>query len=94
MSDAEKKWKKNCPQYMACCLPVVASPVGVNTIIVTNGKNGYLANTQEEWVNLLSKLCISKSLRYNLGQNGFRLVQRSYSLEVYGPKFALLFKNI
>ncbi len=36
-------------QYMACGLPVVASPIGVNEQIVRDGENGYLADGPEAW---------------------------------------------
>ncbi|BAY51887.1 putative glycosyltransferase [Thermostichus vulcanus NIES-2134] len=35
-------------QYQAACLPVVASPVGVNVDIVTPGYNSFLPVAQEE----------------------------------------------
>ena len=42
-------------QYMACGVPVVASPVGANADVVT-AECGLLANTPEEWVQALRVL--------------------------------------
>ena len=41
---------------MALGIPSVASPVGVNSKIITDGENGFLAKTPEEWEEKLSKL--------------------------------------
>jgi glycosyltransferase involved in cell wall biosynthesis len=73
-------------QYMACGLPVVASPVGVNSMLVDHGRNGYLADTTEEWVESLGALLSSRRLRGEMGVQGRRLVERQYSLEVAGPE--------
>ena len=35
---------------MACGLPVVASPVGINRDVVEPGTNGFLASSTEDWV--------------------------------------------
>lgn len=68
-------------QYMACGLPVVASPVGVNTSLVHEGANGFLCSTESEWVNALSKLLLDKDLRVRYGQYGKSLVSKQFSLE-------------
>ncbi|MBW8838193.1 MAG: glycosyltransferase family 4 protein, partial [Burkholderia sp.] len=52
-------------QYMACCLPVIASPVGVNNTIVEHGVNGLLATTQEEWRHALDMLLVTLVLSKN-----------------------------
>lgn len=44
-------------QCMACGLPVIASPVGVNVEIVEHGVNGFLADTEEEWHAALEGIC-------------------------------------
>ena len=54
-------------QYMACGLPVVATPVGVNTDIVENGVNGFWASNTGEWVAALEKLKGDAALRRRLG---------------------------
>ena len=57
-------------QYMACGLPVVASPVGVNREIVEEGKNGYLAASDDEWFGKLDKVIRHSELRMSLGKAG------------------------
>jgi glycosyltransferase involved in cell wall biosynthesis len=68
-------------QYMACGLPVVASPVGVNREIVEEGKNGYLASSGDEWFAKLDKLIRDPALRRVLGKAGRAKVVAGYTLE-------------
>jgi glycosyltransferase involved in cell wall biosynthesis len=56
--------------YMAAGIPCVASPVGVNRSIIRNGENGFLANSEEEWIETLKKLITEPHLRQKLGQTG------------------------
>jgi glycosyltransferase involved in cell wall biosynthesis len=73
-------------QYMACAKPVVASAVGGNLDIVTDGKNGLLAETSEGFYAALEKLIKDPMLRYRLGKNGFHLVKKRYCLQATAPK--------
>jgi glycosyltransferase involved in cell wall biosynthesis len=81
-------------QYMACGLPVVASGVGVNTEIVQQGVNGFLADTPDEWVAALGKLLLDRSLRRKMGQAGRLRVETQYCLQVTGPKLAGLLRQV
>lgn len=67
-------------QYMALEIPAVMSPVGVNTSIVKDGKNGFLPNSPEEWKEILIKLLESESLRTEIGKAGLQTVKESYSV--------------
>ncbi len=75
-------------QYLACGVPVVASPVGVNTKIVQPGRNGFLATTDAEWLQALTCLADDAALRRRLGAQGRELVESRYSLQVAAPTLA------
>ncbi|HPV83402.1 MAG TPA: glycosyltransferase family 4 protein [Nitrospira sp.] len=79
-------------QYLAVGLPAVASPVGVNRDIVVNGDNGLLASTEEEWYVRLESLCRDPQLRARMGQAGRRTVETRYSLAVWGPRLAEVYR--
>ena len=68
-------------QYMACGLPVVASPVGVNTTIVRPDENGWLADTPEQWAAAIRRLAEDSVLRRRMGAAGRRQVEDTYSLQ-------------
>ena len=73
-------------QYMACGLPVVASPIGVNVNIVHHQHNGYLAATEEEWVVALGTLLANAELRQRMGVHGRYLVEQQYCIQRSAPE--------
>jgi glycosyltransferase involved in cell wall biosynthesis len=75
-------------QYMACGLPVVASPVGVNRQLVEHGVNGYLASTQSDWEQALRILIADPALRFRMGMAGRTKVEGRYTLQALRPKLA------
>ena len=77
-------------QYMACHLPVVASPVGVNKDIVDEGRNGFLAERPQDWMDALSQLLTQPELRLRMGKEGRHRVETTYCLQVTGPVLANL----
>ena len=77
-------------QYMACGLPVVASPVGVNRQIVEHGVNGFLAETPEQWEQALQTLLADAGLRQRMGQAGRQKVEQQYCIQVTGPTLSHL----
>lgn len=75
-------------QYMACGLPVIASPVGVNRDIVEHGINGFLASTEQEWRSAIEQLLSDASLRERMGKAGRAKVETHYSIQQVGPRIA------
>ena len=80
-------------QYMALGIPPVVSPVGVNTEIVRQGHDGFLASTPEEWVDRLHDLLTNESLRTRLGREARRTVEERYSARVHAPRLAEILRE-
>jgi glycosyltransferase involved in cell wall biosynthesis len=78
-------------QYLAIGIPAVASPVGVNSTIINNGVNGFLASTDKEWIDALNLLITDASLRKSLGKNGIKTIEERYSVNSVRTKFLDLF---
>lgn len=80
--------------YMACGVATVMSPVGVNKEIIINGQNGFLANTEEEWLSYLSQLIEDQSLRGKLGEEGRKTVLEKYSVDANKEKYLKAFQSV
>ena len=78
-------------QYMACGVPVVASPVGANVDVV-GADCGLMAASPQEWADALRLLRDQPVRRAEMGQAGRRKVERSYSIQVTAPRLAGLLK--
>lgn len=81
-------------QYMACGVPVIASTVGVNELIVEDGASGYLAGDQKAWLDALKRLASEPEKRKVFGARGRQLVEERYCLQVIAPRLAKLFKEV
>lgn len=81
-------------QYMACGLPVIASPVGVNSDIVEHGVNGFLASTEREWAAALETLLGDPELRARMGAAGRKKVVEHYSSEVWAPRVTRIVQSL
>ena len=81
-------------QYMALGIPAVASPVGVNTTIIADGENGFLAATADEWVERLRALIRNAALRKQIGARARQTVETRYSIKVTGPQLVTIIKQV
>ena len=81
-------------QYMACGVPVVASPVGVNVEIVNENCCGQLAESVTEWAEALTGILSSRPLQSELGMAGREAVEQKYSLQVQAPVLAGILRSV
>src|SRR5205085_8472859 len=79
-------------QYMACAVPVVASPVGANRDVV-DSTCGVFASTPQEWIDALRQLRESPRLRQDMGESGRARVERHYSLKQNLPLLAAVLRE-
>lgn len=73
-------------QYMAVGIPVIASPVGMATVVVQDGVTGILAKTQADWVTALEELHQDPQWRRSLGLAGRRKAVAEFSSLMAGQR--------
>jgi glycosyltransferase involved in cell wall biosynthesis len=81
-------------QYMACEVPAVVSPVGVNAQLVADDVSGLHATTIEEWTRAVTTLSASPDLRRRLGEQGRRVVAREFSAQTWAGQFAAILRDV
>jgi glycosyltransferase involved in cell wall biosynthesis len=74
-------------QYMACGVPVVASPIGVTRDMIRDGETGFLAANEDAWVEHLGRLIDDAALRRRLGEAGRVEAVARWSLAAHAPRF-------
>jgi glycosyltransferase involved in cell wall biosynthesis len=74
-------------QYMAAGIPIVASAIGPNFKAIKEGYNGFLVNTDEEWVAKLELLINDVAMRKQMGLNSKKLAVEVYSVQANAHKY-------
>ena len=74
-------------QYMALGRPGVASPVGANCEVVTDGVDGFLPATAAAWQESLVRLIDDPDLRARVGAAARARVEAAYSMDAVLPRY-------
>lgn len=80
-------------QYIGAGLPVVASDMGANPSVVTDGVDGFLVSILDEWVNRLGRLIESRSLRLQMGIAAREKIKEEFSMESWAERFESILIN-
>lgn len=81
-------------QYMSLGIPTIMSPVGVNTDIILQGINGFLASTEQEWLEKLELLIENPQLRERFKKEGQKTVAEKYSKNAWKSVILNTFNNL
>jgi glycosyltransferase involved in cell wall biosynthesis len=73
--------------YMAAGIPVVISPVGENTHFITDGVEGYLPQTTEQWVRDLVGLIENTQQRKEMGEKARKKLKDKFSYQANIQKY-------
>ncbi len=80
-------------EYMASGVPTIVSGVGENEQLVKDGINGFIANTEEEWVKKIEKIIKNEKLRKKLAKEGLKTVENKYNLKKESERLNKIIKN-
>ena len=72
-------------EYSAAGLPVVASPVGTNSLHVCENVTGFLAKNPQEWIDKISNLIEDEKLRKEMGDAGIKQAKK-FDRKIIGLK--------
>lgn len=75
-------------------IPMVLSNVGPYKESVTHGEDGFLANTQKDWIDYLSQLIESEELRQKIGKAAKKAVLKDWTVEKHLPKYRKLLEKL
>jgi len=81
-------------QYMAMGIAGVASATKANQDIVEDGKDGFLADTEEEWITKLSLLISDEKKRKEMGAHARQKTLKRYSLHQSAGRLIEILKKV
>lgn len=81
-------------QYMALGRPGIASPVGANCEVVTDGVDGFLPADDTAWEEAVVRLVEDPGLRQQVGARAIARVEAAYSLRAVLPRYKEVIREL
>jgi glycosyltransferase involved in cell wall biosynthesis len=81
-------------QYMAFGLPIVATKVGTTPLLISHEVDGFLVESQDEWVTALERLVGEPELRRKLGQAARVKAVQKYSVSAVKQDYRRVLKLV
>jgi len=81
-------------QYMACGIPVVVSPFGMNAEVLALAEVGLGAEAESDWYDALVMLYKNREVGDKYGKNGRIIVEQNFSRKVIVEKLVGVFREL
>ncbi len=81
-------------EAMACGLPVITNEVGAVSEVVTNGRDGYVARNNDEYLTHLLNLVEDFKLRQRLGMIARKTVEEKFNLGKVVERYTRLYEKV
>jgi glycosyltransferase involved in cell wall biosynthesis len=88
-----KKFYLKVVQYMALGIVPVATPLGSNPEVIEHGVTGFLARSDEDWVQQLERLVRDPELRRRMSQNAAAQAHAKFTLSAQAPAIVEAFRS-
>lgn len=81
-------------EYIACGVPCIASPVGENRWLITDGVDGFLPKNDNQWIDKINLLIQNQSLREKLSKAARHTFEQRYSYTAVAPIFKHIIQHL
>jgi L-malate glycosyltransferase len=81
-------------QYMALGIPPVATPLGSNATVITDGETGFLARDDAEWQRVVSRLVGDAELRERVGRRAAAVARERFTVQSNAEKIVAAFRSV
>lgn len=81
-------------EAMACGLPVITNEVGAVREMIEDQKDGYIATTEDIYLECLLKLINSGSLRAKIGRHGRKAVETKFNWEKIVNRYIEIYEGL
>ena len=89
----KRKFFMKTAQFMALGIPPVATPLGSNPQVIEHGVTGFLANSDEEWIEYLKLLISDPERRQEMSYRAAAVARNNYSLAANAEKILDAFRS-
>jgi glycosyltransferase involved in cell wall biosynthesis len=80
--------------YMACGVPVVVSPVGMNKQVLEMGDIGFGPYSIDEWVDALTLLLSNADVARRMGEAGRHVTERFFDVDVLARRYVEVIRGL